>query len=526
MVATLVRLRFLVLKNTLSRSPWQIVAVVIGALYGLGLLFGIVAGLVALSFAPLEVTTQVLIIAGSVLVLGWVVIPLVFSGIEQTLEPARLVQFPIPLPKLLLGLGLSGILGVPGLVTTVAALAITISWIRYPAAAIAAAVCGLVGAVTCVLLSRAVAALGSGLASKRRFREVSGTIVLIPLILAGPIIIGVTGGLSSLDSDTFPRVARVLGWTPLGAPWAVPADIAVGDWLPALAKFVIALAFLAIVIVVWYRAFASALVNPPQQANKLRGAGKIGLFGVLPATPRGAVMARSLTYWVRDPRYLRQLISVPILFAVFWLVSSFNENYILLYLTGPFIAFSLALVIFADISYDGTAFATHLANGVRGVDDRWGRVAALLSFGLPATVLGAVGSVVISKEWPFLPAILGLSLGLLFSGMAVVSVSSARFVITVPAAGDSPFKSNAGGSIGQAGISFAVMGMLLLFTLPEIVLTIIAFVTGDIVFGYAALAVGVILGLVLVFVGIRVGGRTLDRTGPDLLVKLKLLRNG
>jgi len=70
------------------------------------------------------------------------------------------------------------------------------------------------------------------------------------------------------------------------------------------------------------------------------------------------------------------------------------------------------------------------------------------------------------------------------------------------------------------------MGMLLLFTLPEIVLTIIAFVTGDMVFGYATLAVGVILGLVLMFVGIRVGGRTLDRTGPDLLVKLKLLKNG
>ncbi len=54
MVATLVRLRFLLLGNALRRSPWQIVAIVLGALYGLGLLVVCIGGLIALSWAPLE----------------------------------------------------------------------------------------------------------------------------------------------------------------------------------------------------------------------------------------------------------------------------------------------------------------------------------------------------------------------------------------------------------------------------------------------------------------------------------------
>ena len=69
MVATLVKLRFLLLINGLKKSPWQIVAVVLGGLYGLGILVTAIAGLIALSFAPLELARTVTVLAGAALML-------------------------------------------------------------------------------------------------------------------------------------------------------------------------------------------------------------------------------------------------------------------------------------------------------------------------------------------------------------------------------------------------------------------------------------------------------------------------
>ena len=70
MVATLVKLRFQLLANSLKKSPWQIVAVVIGGLYALGVLVTVIVGLAALSFASVELARTVVILAGSALIFG------------------------------------------------------------------------------------------------------------------------------------------------------------------------------------------------------------------------------------------------------------------------------------------------------------------------------------------------------------------------------------------------------------------------------------------------------------------------
>ena len=57
MVANLLKLRLLVLKNSLLRSTWQLIAVIFGALYGLGVMFGVTIGLIALSGAPVSIAS-------------------------------------------------------------------------------------------------------------------------------------------------------------------------------------------------------------------------------------------------------------------------------------------------------------------------------------------------------------------------------------------------------------------------------------------------------------------------------------
>ena len=523
MVATLVRLRLLILRNSLRRSTAQLVLVILGALYGLGLLVALVVGLIALSFAPVGLTRTIVVLGGSAAVLGWIVLPLVLSGIDQTLEPARLAVYPIPLNTLIVGLTICGVLGVPGLVTTIAALATGGSWLRHPGIALAAVVCGAIGALTCVVASRAVTALSAGFSSRRRFREVSGLIVFIPLILAGPIVVGITNGLGDV-SDVLPATAEAFSWTPVGAVWAVPSQLALGDGLGAVLRFAIALVFLVALVAVWRLALAHALVNPAQAGSGGRRRVGLGMLGRVPDAAAGAVAARSLIYWFRDPRYLRQLVIVPLLPVLLAFYSGFTETPALILAVGPGVGFLLALATLADVSYDGMAFTLHVATGLTGRADRTGRAAAVLAFALPITVVFTVGSVWYAGAWAMLPALLGLGLGVLLTGVGVTAVTSARLVFPVPAPGDSPFRSKPGANLANSLSAFAVWGVLALLALPEIVLLVVSIVTGSVVAGAVCLVIGVVLGAVLLVVGIRMGGRILDAREPELLAQLAVQR--
>jgi len=517
-VTHLLRLRLLVLKNSLLRSTWQLVAVIFGALYGLGVLLGVTIGLLALSGAPVTIARTVVVMAGSALVLGWVVIPLLASGIDQTLAPARLVTFPIPLNTLLLGLALSGLVGVPGIVTTLGALATAVTWWQHPLIALLAAVCAGIAAATCIVGSRAVTTLSSTFTSGRRFREASGFVAIISLVLLGPIIVSLSSGIQG-STDAFPALANVLAWTPLGAIWAVPSDVALGHGGVAALHFLVGVATLALLLVVWRRSLALALITPAHTSSRSRGRGKLGFFALLPATPAAAVAARSLTYWIRDPRYARQLLVVPLIPALMFFYSR-NGPLELLNSIGPIVALLLSLSIFTDLSYEGTAFATQISSGIRGRDDRLGRAAALASFGLPIVILFSVGSVWISGFWSVLPGLLGVSIGIFLSGLGVSSYSSARIVIPVPGPGDNPFKAAPGAGFTTALTTFATWGVIGVLVLPELILAVVGSATGVDLLGWIGLVVGISLGSVLMAVGIRLGGAQLDRSAPELLQSL------
>jgi ABC-2 type transport system permease protein len=524
MVATLLRLRLRLLGNSLKRSTWQLVATIIGGLYALCVLIGVAAGLVALGiFGSLETITTVIILAGSAVTLGWVLFPLVLTGIEQSLDPARLAQFPVPLRTLLIALTLAGLLGIPGIVTTLTGLTTAAAWFRFPLAAVAAVVCSILGVLIAVVASRAVSAASVGLQSSRRARELSGILILIPLMLLGPIIIGLSRGVADA-AGALPAIADGLGWTPLGAAWAVPAALAASDPLGAVLRLVIALTTLAALFWLWRFALARALVTPAAGTARTRVRGKLGAFALVPQTPAGAVAARCLIYWRRDPRYARQLIVVPLIPALLWFYSVLNGATDLVMWTGPLIGFTFALTLAADISYDGTAFATHLIDGVSGRDDRVGRLAALAVFAVPITLILAVGGVAVANQWQHLPTLLGLSIGSLLTGFGVVSVSSARYVMPVPQAGDNPFKAAPGATFTTGLQMFVVWGIVLALLIPTGVLAVISFFSDSSVFGWGALACGVVLGVVVLVAGVRVGGSLLDRTGPGLLLSLRRLR--
>ncbi len=519
MVATLVRLRLLVLAGSLRRSVGQLIAVILGALYGLFVLGMAVLGLFLLNAAPVDLVRTIVVLAGSALTLGWAVLPLFFS-VEQTLDAQHLAVYPIPLNTMLAGLLVSGVVAVPGAVTMIASVFTFGSWLRMPGVAVVALICGVAGALLCVMLSRAVTSAAAGLASGRRFREAAGILVFVPIVLLGPIIAGTASSLAHA-SDALPSLAEAMSWTPLGAIWAIPSQVALGDPVGAVLRGLIGLATIAVVLLVWRRGLARSLVTPVHSAARVRAQGKLGLFGRLPATPAGAIAARCLIYWFRDPRYLRQLVVVPAMPVLLWFYSSLVHSPAILMMSGPLVAFLLGAALIADVSYDSTAFVLHVSKSVPGRADRWGRASAVLAFGLPATIAVTLITAGVSGQWMPVPGLLGLGLGLLLGGLGVGSVTSAVLVYPAPAPGDNPFRTRPGANTALLGSTFLSWGVLAVLAAPEIVLLVVSLVTGQLVWGWVGLAVGAVLAPITLLVGVRVGGGLLDRRAPQLLAQLQ-----
>ncbi|MBC7551000.1 MAG: hypothetical protein H7269_08915, partial [Cellulomonas sp.] len=186
MVAHLLRLKLTLLRNGVRRSVWQTVGLVIGALYGLGAISLAVPGLFLLGTADAEDIRMVLVPMGAVLVLAWWVVPLVAFGVDATLDPTRFVTFSIPRRDLLVGLALSGLVGLPGATTAVVVLASVLTWREYPVAALVALPCTGLILATAIVGSRATTTALSSFVGRRRYREFLAVATIVPVFLLGP----------------------------------------------------------------------------------------------------------------------------------------------------------------------------------------------------------------------------------------------------------------------------------------------------------------------------------------------------
>ncbi|TDE93921.1 hypothetical protein EXU48_10655 [Occultella glacieicola] len=523
MVALFVRLRLTLMANSFKRSVWQLIGFILAALYAAGLVVMAVFGTVVGVRADPHITTDVVTIVGAVTVLAWWVVPLFAFGVDATLDPQRLVTYGVPRRSLLAGLTAAGLTSVPGFAMVALALGMALAWVREPATLLAALVGGALAVALCVVGSRAITTALAPLLESRRYREVLTIAAFVPIMLVGPAFAWGAArleeggsGLAEQIPALLEQVARMAGWTPLGAPWGLAGSVHDGEWLLALARLLIAGFALGLLWWLWDVSLARSLVSPPTAgAGKGRSKG-LGWFDRTPATPAGAVAARALTYWFRDPRYSGSVAVIPLLPVVLLAVGGGSANEILLIL-APLTAWILGYAISADISYDSSAFALHVATGVSGRDDRTGRVLAVGIPGLVVVAAFAAISLGVTGRWDLAPVVLGASLGALGVSLGVSSVTSARLLYPTPKPGDSPFKQPQGAAmatmISQGLGSLASM----VVSLPYLALAIAALLTSSALLGWLTLGVGVVEGVAVMLLGIRWGARIFDRRGPELL---------
>lgn len=515
MVAHLMRMKLAITVNGWRKSTGQMILAILFMAYLLFVLVMLAVGAWFMSELDLRTRGTVLALAGSVAVLGWLVIPVFFTGVDLTLDPANFATFGIPTRKLVPGLAMAGMVTIPGAATVLGFLVSVLAWRDAPGALLLAIPTTVLGAVFCLCISYAVTGLLAGITGQRRIREIMSVVALIPLMLAGVIISGIAQSVEAA-LDQLPAVGAVLAWTPLGSFTAAPWALAEGRLLEAVLQGLLCLAWVAGAVLLWKlavdRSYAKGRGAGPSSSRTKAG---LGLLGVFPGSPAGAIAARSMIYWLKDPRYSASLVVLPVLLLLFWFLGYQSGDYTLILLMGPLTGFMLGYAISADISYDGSAFALHVTSGVSGRDDRVGRVGSLLSWGIPVTLLFTVATVWLAGQWNLLPGLIGLGVGSLLTGAGVSALVSARFIYPVPPPGASPFATPEGGGMRMMLISLGAMIVVGALSLPELVLYIVALVTGQMLFQWITLVVGLGLGSFLLWLGIRLGGRWFNRSQAE-----------
>ena len=91
-----VRLKLRLLRNGLRGPGTRVFGFVLGLVFGFwmaaaGFLWFLLAGLEPRA----DIGLVTVVFTGSAIVLGWVLLPLLFFGVDETLDPARLTLFPL-----------------------------------------------------------------------------------------------------------------------------------------------------------------------------------------------------------------------------------------------------------------------------------------------------------------------------------------------------------------------------------------------------------------------------------------------
>nr|WP_246248337.1 AAA family ATPase [Micromonospora maritima] len=226
-----VRLKLRVLGNNFRGQAWRIALFVLGVLFGLwfaGVGFFLLAapGLAGESRYALMTAA----FGGGVLTLGWLLLPLVFFGVDETLDPARFALLPLSRRTLVTGLLAAALVSVPALATTVtvAGLVVTAGALGGWSAALVGALGALGGLLVCVAGARAVTSAFATMLRSRRVRDLAAVLLAVLAALLGPLQLFVVAAVQQADWDRLTGVARVLGWTPFGAPWTAGVDVAEG----------------------------------------------------------------------------------------------------------------------------------------------------------------------------------------------------------------------------------------------------------------------------------------------------------
>lgn len=452
-----------------------------------------------------------LVIVAAALSIALAVAPL-SAGLGSALEPRRFASYPLDSRRLALALGLAGAVGLPGVLAVMLGIGLSIAWAHTPSAGVAVAA-GVLAAAAIILSSQYLVAVGAQVAvsiAAERLVTVSARVVIaVALAAAMTTVLTVQAG---LDDEALVSVAAAVANTPAGMLWAVPAS----DIGPLLARL-LGGAVMVTVLTVGWGWMVARLLESPHRTRAVTSSSGLGWFDLAPATPAGVIAARSMLYWTSDSRYRAVIIALPVAPAIMMLAFGAAGAPLppLWILPLPVLALFLGWFSHNDVAYDHTAVWVHVAAPVPGAADRWGRCVPPLVLGLPLIMVLAPLFAMWSGVEGVLPALLGVSAGLLLTGLGVSCVSSAIAAYPAARPGAGPFDQppTLGARAGWAQ-SMSLLATIVMMT-PALVVAGWGFAQPE-CFAVAGIA-GAATGVGILLLGVVIGGRAFRQRAPELL---------
>ncbi len=463
MVAAILSLRWRILVNQFRRDWWRLLFVGAGAIWSMSIVPALVVGSAALSQNSFNVKEGALVALAAILGLGWVVVPLLATGVDDSLEPARFAAWGIEAKRLMPGLTVAAFTSIPAILFIAVALVMAASWrgeSKHTEVLLVAVVGALLTVLTWVFSARVATLWVVRLLTTRKVKILVGVFVgLAGLMVAAAIVQVRADSLDSLLEYEFATLLTQLAKTPLGAGLAAPSFIVTGDVWGAAWRLAVVAAWALLLHRAWFDGVAHVLVHPTARGAGvqrhrdaiLASAQRPGrIVSHIPPVTK-AVLARTARSWRTDPRYVMQLVGALILPAMIGGLALTFAGDTQVWMAALPVALSVTIGWgrHNDLAYDSSGSWIDIVSGVRGADILVGRLLGVALWAGPAVVVASVGSAGFAGRWDVLPAVAATALGTLGAALGVASITSVLMPYRVPAPGESPFGADAG-SIGAS----------------------------------------------------------------------------
>jgi ABC-2 type transport system permease protein len=522
---TFARLKLRLLGNSLRSSVRRAV------MFALSAVFGVIGGLYGfgtlVSAGPSrhgEVFSEMI---GAVLVIGWVVLPLLFFGVDETVDPARFALLPISRPRLIAGQVVTALIGIPATATAVALLGFVLGSTRLGLLPAAAA---LVGATLTLLFgitaSRAVTSAFAVSLRSRKAKDLASVVIALLGASVGPLeAIGFTA-LGTAHSAAANRVVDVLAWTPAAAGIAAPYDLAAGRPLVAWSRLVLLLAAVGLAVALWLGTLESAMIGVTGTGRRRRTSvdsrGYVDrllprLFRVRRPGLMTGIVGRDLRYWRRDPRRRAALLTVLVVVTVFplmqLLLSSPRTGSLPTWVLTGLMGIMVGPLLINTFSFDGAAYGLHVLVDVPPRTEIAARVIAYLLALLPVYVIVNVVLALVAGDIRRVPEAIGALIATTGVGLGTA------VALSVPAAYPMPETRNMLAMNTGTGSERGLLAVLAISIAG--ILSVPVFIAAHLYgwnHGWAYAAVGLLWGIAGVVLGGLFGAAALRRRGPDRLL--------
>ena len=534
------KLKWTLWKRSYRKNVGKIIGTSFGTLYALGGVVGLVFLFLGTTLWAGEGSTFPLVVRGlgALTVLLWFLIPVLAFGLDDTLDPRAFALFPRTAKQLQPGLFGAAALSLPSVFTLLAVLTATgfellwlilfgqgAAWIVLGALALIPA--NLAGFALCLLLPRAWFAHSASRTSSRSGREVGGILGFLLMFVA---IYGFSLSMQRIDEMDFeqlgrwiPTVVETVAWTPLGALFAVPMDLAEGRVLTALLRALIGAATIVVVWLWWRRSIDLSLTSA------LSGDASSGDTKVSPLVPRfvpntafGAVMGKSLRYWRRDTRYLAALGLYPVM-IIFFVAMGFTlpeSRPGMLAMTILMCGMS-GMSLSNEIGFDGPAGWVNIVTGLPARANLLGRIAAMAVLMVPGVLVVTIVIPLLYGMPELLPMTMMGALGTMICGWGFSTVVGTLLPYPSSPPGTNPMKDkSASSSNAMIAMTVAMLGVFVPL-LPAIGVGIWGAAAGSVALTILAGVLALVAGIVVFLVGLRISVVRLDARYPDLFWKVR-----